>query len=444
MASYKIYLSSTFRDLELYRKAILDLLGYFREQLPVNAMEVYIAEDVGTLEKCIADVGKCDIYILMIGNRYGFIPENNALNQNPDRKSITHLEFEAARSTKKTTWVYLADLLKAKEGTFPEDPEDADKPYKRKMLQAFKDEASKQLPVPFIEPIDLTRAVAASIIKKTMADPDIDSKYIDPNWKHCCNRSEQFNKYEQNRINKLSHFQLFVGCGYEADIPSNFTIRCAIFSLHIPEEYIISISFCEFYEDDSLAANIQNFIFRLHKKLEPNKDIQSSSEEELKKAICNNTLDNIVIKTLCEEENLDEKRIECMTAIFQILHNVCIPAEAEIPQRIYYFFYIQDDIARPERLAETNRKIDLMNQQSAALNINAIFFKRFGTLNKEHIRTWITNYFTNDDYKIQLLYSANFKDLTGEFRMQDAEAKIRQFFQKIKKKDDNILNILNS
>jgi hypothetical protein len=190
-------------------------------------------------------------------------------------------------------------------------------------------------------------------------------------------------------------------------------------------------------------VNIQNFIFRLHRKLEPDKDIQFSSEAELKKAICESPLNNIVIKTLCEEENLDENRIRCMGAIFKILHQICIPAESEIAQRIHYFFYIQDDIARAERVAETNRKLDLIRQMADEQKMNSIFFKRFGTVNKEHIRTWINNYFTNDDYKIQLLYGAGFNDLKGEFRMQDAEARIRQFFQKIKNKDEDILKILN-
>ena len=61
MANYKTYLSSTFSDLETYRDAIITLLNHFRETFLLNAMEIYIADGMYTLDKCLQDVAACDI-----------------------------------------------------------------------------------------------------------------------------------------------------------------------------------------------------------------------------------------------------------------------------------------------------------------------------------------------------------------------------------------------
>ena len=58
----KIYISSTFSDLQDYRKAVNDILrkaGY-----AVDAMEDYVAADQRPLDKCLADVAACDVYVV--------------------------------------------------------------------------------------------------------------------------------------------------------------------------------------------------------------------------------------------------------------------------------------------------------------------------------------------------------------------------------------------
>jgi hypothetical protein len=55
-------------------------------------MEDYVAGEMRPLTKCIQDVSKADIYIGIIAWRYGYIPSEN----NPNRLSITELEYQAA------------------------------------------------------------------------------------------------------------------------------------------------------------------------------------------------------------------------------------------------------------------------------------------------------------------------------------------------------------
>ncbi len=84
---YEIYISSTYSDLMDERKAAaraVSKLGH-----TAVAMEDYTATDQKPLVKCLADVRGCDIYIGVIGYRYGFIPKEYD-------KSITHLEYEEA------------------------------------------------------------------------------------------------------------------------------------------------------------------------------------------------------------------------------------------------------------------------------------------------------------------------------------------------------------
>src|SRR5262245_16992236 len=97
----KIYVSSTHSDLKEYREAIYKALRALRQD--VIAMEDYVASDQRPLDKCLADVAGCDIYVGIFAWRYGFIPTND----NPEQKSITELEYRQAVRTGKQKLVFL-------------------------------------------------------------------------------------------------------------------------------------------------------------------------------------------------------------------------------------------------------------------------------------------------------------------------------------------------
>src|SRR5207344_148717 len=87
----KIYLSSTFEDLQEYRANVYHTLRQMHHD--VSSVEDYVAGDQRPLAKCLADVSACDIYVGIFALRYGFIPPKD----NPDRKSITELEYRKAK-----------------------------------------------------------------------------------------------------------------------------------------------------------------------------------------------------------------------------------------------------------------------------------------------------------------------------------------------------------
>lgn len=81
----RVYLSSTLSDLEPEREAVREAL-----QGRCLVIESYSADERSVRDGCLADVAGCDLYIGILGLRYGYCPDDGT-------KSITEMEFEEAR-----------------------------------------------------------------------------------------------------------------------------------------------------------------------------------------------------------------------------------------------------------------------------------------------------------------------------------------------------------
>ena len=84
----KVYVSSTVADLDAERRVVMDWLTAARHQ-PVHS---YRPDSETVRESCLDDIDGCGVYVLILGHRYGFQPEEG----NPEKLSITHLEFRRA------------------------------------------------------------------------------------------------------------------------------------------------------------------------------------------------------------------------------------------------------------------------------------------------------------------------------------------------------------
>jgi formylglycine-generating enzyme required for sulfatase activity len=98
-----VYVSSTFIDLEAHRAALKSALE--KARYDVECMEKYTAFDQRPLDRCLADVAATDVYVLLIAHRYGYRPAED----NPQRRSITHLEYEEASRRNKPRLVFTVD-----------------------------------------------------------------------------------------------------------------------------------------------------------------------------------------------------------------------------------------------------------------------------------------------------------------------------------------------
>jgi tetratricopeptide (TPR) repeat protein len=96
----RVYLSSTFEDLTEYRSAAL--VAVRRLKHIAVGMEEYVAGPRPPLETCLDDVSKCDLYVLLLAWRYGYIPENH-------EESITELEYRKAIECGIPTLIFLLD-----------------------------------------------------------------------------------------------------------------------------------------------------------------------------------------------------------------------------------------------------------------------------------------------------------------------------------------------
>jgi hypothetical protein len=84
----KVYVSSTIADLQQERQAVLDWLRGARHQ----AVDSYLPDSDTVRGSCLEDVGGCDLYVLILGHRYGLQPPGD----NPEGLSSTQLEFRRA------------------------------------------------------------------------------------------------------------------------------------------------------------------------------------------------------------------------------------------------------------------------------------------------------------------------------------------------------------
>ncbi len=100
-----IYLSSTYEDLQDYRRVLFDALRKSGHQ--VIAMEDYVATDQRPVEKCLKDVEQAHIYVGLFAFRYGYIPPPQ--HNNPNGLSITELEFRRAEALKKPCLTFVVN-----------------------------------------------------------------------------------------------------------------------------------------------------------------------------------------------------------------------------------------------------------------------------------------------------------------------------------------------
>lgn len=83
---FVVYLSSTLADLEPERDAALKAIAEFG-----TVKTSYRAAEEGVVATCTQDVRGCDLYIGILGQRYGWVPGGE---DNPEAKSITELEYD--------------------------------------------------------------------------------------------------------------------------------------------------------------------------------------------------------------------------------------------------------------------------------------------------------------------------------------------------------------
>jgi len=103
--AYSVYLSSTLDDLKDERDEVHKTLGPHAQ-----IKHSYEASPTPLIQSCIDDVAKSDVYVLIVGLRYGYQPVDPVLN--PRQLSITELEYQCAVDKNKPRFVFVKNPKK--------------------------------------------------------------------------------------------------------------------------------------------------------------------------------------------------------------------------------------------------------------------------------------------------------------------------------------------
>ena len=95
MATPKVFVSSTCYDLLQIRDTLNEfILSYYYEPILSEKGDVFFHPDLHTHESCISELENCQLFILIIGGRFGGTYKLDST------KSVTNAEYEAARINK--------------------------------------------------------------------------------------------------------------------------------------------------------------------------------------------------------------------------------------------------------------------------------------------------------------------------------------------------------
>ena len=127
----KVYVSSTVADLQEERRAVMDWLVEMGHQ-PVHS---YRPNSDTVRASCLGDVDTCDMYVLILGHRYG----SQRAADNPERLSITRLEYRRAGQS----GIPRIGLLRT---SIPDVRlSDMNDPERLALVLAFRDEANREV-----------------------------------------------------------------------------------------------------------------------------------------------------------------------------------------------------------------------------------------------------------------------------------------------------------
>jgi len=152
-------ISSTARDLPEHRKEAMD--ACLRQGMFPIMMEHLPASDAEAVPASLRMVDEADIYLLILGHRYGYVPDAN----NPARISVTEHEYNRAVERK------IPILTFAMHEDHPIKAADVEKGEGAVKLEAFKRRAHLKGANFFTSPIDLRAHIINSLSQ--LRRPDI-------------------------------------------------------------------------------------------------------------------------------------------------------------------------------------------------------------------------------------------------------------------------------
>ena len=149
---YHVFVSSTFVDLKETRREVS--AGLAKAGHVVEGMEIFPASSRSQMDFIKTVIDRCDIYVVIVGNRYGSIDPKSG-------KSYTELEHDYAVANGLVTLSFVA----AEDADIPEGDTSSD-PEKQTKLEAFKDKLKAQLADIWTKRSDVSTSVVAAVARE--------------------------------------------------------------------------------------------------------------------------------------------------------------------------------------------------------------------------------------------------------------------------------------
>lgn len=144
----KLFVSSTYLDLQDYRKCVDEIINRLESQY--RGMEYFGSRPSEPKKVCFDEISKCDIFVGIYAHRYGFISKG-------DSSSITEQEFDFAQSLGIPCYCYVVSP------TYPWPPQLIESEASIK-LQKFLRKINKLVRSTFTTPDNLAKQVAADLV----------------------------------------------------------------------------------------------------------------------------------------------------------------------------------------------------------------------------------------------------------------------------------------
>jgi Domain of unknown function (DUF4062) len=430
MARYKVYISSTYQDLKEHRKQVIDFFGKktIKENFDLVSMEGYVAADIAPAMECIEDVKQCNIFILVLANRYGFIPPGD----NPQALSITEMEYNTAmEDDKKTILAFFADETDAR-FEYDNDKDNALAALKKEKLNAFKirvRNAKLTHPEPFVSAYQLTLQIAESLMRKSFIAYRLENARS-----YCCDRVPQFSRLLQVRTKGF--FKSVIIYGNRKELGLNLINRFNIFSLDLPEDAIQSqlVTFEDFLISDDYIQNRNSLLAYIYDKYFHNSQPDEISLNAFLTAF-KKTATPLVLVINCDGTMFEENQQQFARQFMKELHEAANTNEL---YDIYLFLNFEDNGQSPE----LEQKITLIQQSIQEQESYLCVLPRLQPLSPQLVRTWIINYITPNPGRAEELMDTCFSNLSVPLSMYEAEKKIHGFINEVNNNNAAILNII--
>ena len=430
MAKHKVYISSTYQDLKEHRKQVIEFFNKktIKENFDLLSMEGYVADDIEPAMECIEDVKDCDIYILILANRYGFIPPKN----NPGEISVTEIEYNTAvADPPKTILAFFADETDP-QFTPDNDADEALREKKKNKLITFKTrvrEARLTHPEPFVSSYHLTLQVAESLMRRSFLAYRLDATRA-----YCCDRVPQFSRFLMARTG--NPFKTIIIYGDRKELGLNLINRFNIFTLDLEEDAIQNqlVSFEDFLVSEDYAQNRNSLLVYIYDKFFPNNPLQEVSVNSFLTAFKMPAMP-LVFVINCDASMFEDNQMGFIKTFVEELYQA---TQEQPPPRIYLFLNIEDN-TRSATLEQQLKQLQQLPNQQKYLSV----LPRLQSLSPQLIKTWIINYITPSPGRAEELMDTCFSNLCTPLSMFEADKKIHALITEINNNNADILKIIN-